>query len=83
MKLPSAGLSPLQRAIVREIDIHGPMTTLQLLQSGRLDSFWFLRARLYGAVDELVTRGVLVCVHTEYPPERGFRARRFYQVTKG
>ena len=59
----------------------GMMTTLELLADKRLAPFWFLRARLYYALDELIDEYELVFVAQRdlITPERGF-PRNYYAL---
>jgi hypothetical protein len=59
------------------------MTTLELLADKRLSSFWFLRARLYGALRELIDGGEIAIVQRDIlVPERGLVPRNYYAIAK-
>lgn len=57
-------------------------TTFQMLEAEELQDFWFLRARLYWALDELVDMGIVCRDAMHTGPERGFLPRFKYCLTK-
>lgn len=71
----------LQSALLMLLARRGPMTTLQILACSdeeELRDFWFLRGRIYRALDDLVSDGLVKREPTNTYVERGYLPRYVY-----